>query len=398
LDQALRRLVLAHQKAEELTMGKPRLFYVDNLRTMMIIMVILVHLSVTYGGEGSWYYREGRADTPTAIVLTIHNAISQSFFMGLLFLLSAYFTAASCDRKGPGPFLRDRFLRLGIPLLLFEFVIQPFMIYVLVQGGVIDLRRPFADWLTSYYTRFHLGSGPLWFVEALLIFSVLYVAWRRLHKPVLGMGDHPGRLPGLNAFLALAALLGILSFVARLWFPVNWAFGPLNLQLAFFVQYIAMFIVGVIAYRRDWLQRLPATVALPCFLLAGLLVVVALPLLFVLGGAANGQTWRYLGGPHWQSFAYAMWEQLFAVVIMVALIVLFRERFNRQGRLAQAAASSSYTVYIIHAPIIILFALAIRSLHLYPLLKFAVAVLVTIPLSFALANVLRQLPLARRVL
>jgi len=379
-------------------MGKSRLLYIDNLRTMMITIVILVHLGVTYGGEGSWYYKEGRADMATTVVLTSHNAISQSFFMGLLFLLSAYFTVASYDRKGPGPFLRDRFLRLGIPLLFFEFLIQPFLACLLAWAGVIDLGGSRGDYFRWYYTSFHLGSGPLWFVEALLIFSVLYATWRLLQKRVPAAYGDSGCLPGTMGILTLAIPLGVLSFVVRLWFPVNWAFGPLNLQLAFFVQYIAMFIVGVIAYRRGWLQRLPATMALPCFVLAGLLVVVALPLLFVLGGAVNGQTWRYLGGPHWQALAYAMWEQLLAAVMTVGLIVLFRERFNRQGRLAQAASSSSYTVYIIHAPIIILFALAVRNLHLYPLLKFAVVALVTIPVAFAIANLLRKLPLANRIL
>ena len=38
-------------------MAKARVFYIDNLRTMVIVMVILVHLSVTYGGEGSWVSR-----------------------------------------------------------------------------------------------------------------------------------------------------------------------------------------------------------------------------------------------------------------------------------------------------------------------------------------------------
>jgi len=378
--------------------GKGRLLYIDNLRTVIITMVILVHLAVTYGGEGSWYYKEGRADTLTSAVLTVHNATSQSFFMGLLFLLSAYFTVASCDRKGPGPFLRDRLLRLGIPLLFFEFLIQPFLACSLAQAGVIDLGGSRGEYFRWYYTSFHIGSGPLWFVEVLLIFSVLYVAWRLCHKRVPAAYRDLGPLPSAAGILLFALLLGILSFATRLWFPVNWAFGPLNLQLAFFVQYIAMFIVGVTAYRRDWLPRLPITMAVPCLVLAGLLVVVALPLLFGLGGALDGQSWRYLGGWHWQAFAYAMWEQLLAVAMTVGLIVLFRERFNRQGPLAQAAAASSYTVYIIHAPIIILFALATRGLDLYPLLKFAIAALVTIPITFAVANLLRQLPLARRIL
>jgi peptidoglycan/LPS O-acetylase OafA/YrhL len=379
-------------------MVKCRLLYIDNLRTVVITMVILVHLGVTYGGEGSWYYREGRADMTTAIVLTSHNAISQSFFMGLLFLLSAYFTAASLDRKGPGPFLRDRFLRLGIPLLTYEFLIQPLLVCLLFKARVYTPPRSLWDYLGPYYTSFHLGSGPLWFVEVLLIFSVLYVAWRAFHTRIPATPDRSGPLPSPVSILSLAIVLGILSFAVRLRFTVNWALHPLNLQLAFFVQYIAMFILGVIAYRRDWLQRLPVTTARTCFALAGLLVVVVLPLLSIFGGAASGHNKEFLGGPHWQAFAYALWEQLFAVVIMIGLIVLFRERFNRQGPLAQMAASSSYTVYIIHTPIIILFALAIRSVPLYPLLKFAVAALVTIPLTFALANVLRQLPLARRIL
>jgi glucan biosynthesis protein C len=398
LGESLWRSTLAPQEGGTLTMGKPRLLYIDNLRTVIITMVILVHLAVTYGGEGSWYYKEGRADTLTASVLTMHNAISQSFFMGLLFLLSAYFTVASYDRKGTGPFLRDRFLRLGVPLLFFEYLIQPFLACLLAWAGVINLGGSRADYFRWYYTSFHIGSGPLWFVEVLLIFSVLYVAWRLLRKPLSGVRHDSSHLPGPNAFLIFAVSLGILSFIARLWFPVNWAFGPLNLQLAFFVQYIALFIVGVIAYRHNWLERLPAASAIFCFVVAGLLIVVALPLLFVFGGVMDGQVWRFLGGPHWQALAYAMWEQLLAVAMSVGLIVLFRERFNRQGRLAQAAASSSYTVYIIHAPIIILFALAVRNLHVYPLLKFAIAALVTIPITFALANLLRQLPLARRIL
>jgi len=379
-------------------MGQSRLLYIDNLRTVVITMVILVHLGVTYGGEGSWYYREGRADSLTAAVLTAHNAISQSFFMGLLFLLSAYFTVASYDRKGPGPFLRDRFLRLGIPLLFFESLIQPFLACLLAWAGVINLGGSRSDYFRWYYTSFHLGSGPLWFVEVLLIFSVLYAMWRLLHKRIPAGYSDSGYLPGTMGILTLAIPLGVLSFVVRLWFPVNWAFGPLNLQLAFFVQYIAMFILGVTAYRRDWLQRLPVTTGPRCLVLAGFLVVVVLPLLFVFGGAANGQNWRYLGGPHWQALAYATWEQLLAVAMTVGLIVLFRERFNRQGRISQMASASSYTVYIIHAPIIVLFALAFKGVHLYPLLKFALAALVTIPITFALAHLLREMPLARRIL
>jgi len=75
-------------------MERTRLFFIDNLRTLMIVLVVVQHLSVTYGGEGLWYYKEGQADMLTSSLLSIHNGIVQSFFMGMLFLLAGYFTPA----------------------------------------------------------------------------------------------------------------------------------------------------------------------------------------------------------------------------------------------------------------------------------------------------------------
>ncbi|MHC4582607.1 MAG: acyltransferase family protein, partial [Planctomycetota bacterium] len=90
----------------------------------------MLHLAITYGGAGSWYYRnvpEGTMSVP----LTWHNASVQAFSMGLFFLISGYFTVSSYDRKGPRRFFKDRLLRLGIPLLCYDFVIGPLMAYPL---------------------------------------------------------------------------------------------------------------------------------------------------------------------------------------------------------------------------------------------------------------------------
>jgi peptidoglycan/LPS O-acetylase OafA/YrhL len=82
----------------------------------------------------------------------------------------------------------------------------------------------------------------------------------------------------------------------------------------------------------------------------------------------------------------------------IVLLVLFCKRLNHQGKLAKAMSASSYTAYIIHAPVTVLVALAIRHIRLYPLLKFALAVLIAVPLCFVLGNFIRQLSLVRRIL
>jgi len=379
-------------------MAKDRLLFVDNLRTLVIVLVILVHLSITYGGAGGWYYYERPTTEPSFIILTFFNAVCQSFFMGLLFLLSAYLTVGSYDRKGPWLFLRDRFLRLGIPLLVFEFVIHPLQLYPLVRAGAIHIEGSFGNLLARHYRSFHIGSGPLWFVETLLIFALVYTAIRVLvpRKPKPDANLLPP--PRTGAILAFALVLGILTFVVRLWFPFGRSFGPLNLQLCFFVQYIAMLIVGVVAYRHDWLMRIPKTAGARWLGVAAFLIVVAFPAMFILGGAAKGNESTFFGGCHWQAFAYATWEQFTCVAMIIGLAVLFRERLNRQGPLAREASASSYATYIIHAPVIILGTLAVRHVTIYPLLKFVVVSLVLVPLCFLLAAGIRRLPGARGIL
>jgi glucan biosynthesis protein C len=377
-------------------MAKNRLLFIDNLRTVMIVLVILVHLSVTYGGEGSWFYKERPADMLTVTALSFFNAVTQSYFMGVLFFLAAYFTPGSYDRKGPRRFLRDRLLRLGVPLLVYEFVIHPLQAYPLIKAGAVNIDGSFGEMLAGYYTSFHIGSGPLWFVETLLIFSFVYVGcrWLRNDPPTSERKDPPGNL----ALITLAAGMGLANFLVRIRLPIAWSLDPLNLQLPFFSQYLCMFPLGIVAFRNDWLARMPRATGRRWLALAAVLIAVIFPLLFTLGGALEGDVRKFLGEFHWQAFTYAMWEQLVGVAMIVGLTVLFREHLDRQSSLAEEAAAAGYATYILHTPILIVVTLAVRDIELYPLLKFVLVALIVVPLCFALAAAVRRLPLARRIL
>jgi len=379
-------------------MEKTRLFFIDNLRILLITLVMMIHLSITYGGEGGWYYRDGQADTLSSILLTWHNAVIQAFSMGLFFMIAGYFTPGSYDRKGPRQFLKDRLLRLGIPMLCYDFIIGPLMAYPLIKVGAEESGGSYLDFLIQYYSTFHIGTGPLWFVEALLIFAICYALWRAFVKAPSGAVQDETGLPGnLKIAVFILALAGV-TFIVRIWLPVGWIFRPLNLQFPFFPQYICMFIIGIVAYRRNWLTRIPDAMGRLWLCTAVVMIVIVAPVLLILGGAIKGNIAPFLGGLHWQCFGYTLWEQLTGVALIIGLPALFRKRLNRQGRPARAMAGSVYTAYIIHAPVVVLLTIAIRNISLYPLLKFAFAVLTAVPLCFALANVIRKLPLARRIL
>ncbi len=58
------------------------MLFVDNLRILLISMVLVVHLDDTYGAIGSWDYHDPATNLLTGILLTIPNAIGMASGMG----------------------------------------------------------------------------------------------------------------------------------------------------------------------------------------------------------------------------------------------------------------------------------------------------------------------------
>ena len=381
------------------TAARPRLLFVDNLRVLLTIQVILFHLMITYGGNGSWYYREGGEDFITGAASAWFLAVSQAYFMGLFLFISAYFVPGAYDRKGAGRFLLDRLIRLGLPVALYSWLIRPLLAY-LDPIRFPDGRPPFWDFLTGNYFKNEalFGAGPLWFIETLLLFSAAYALARRLSRPLRSApAARAACFPASGSITVFALLLGAGAFAVRLGLPMGWNFVPLNLQFPFFVQYLALFGAGLVAYRHNWLQSLPDQTGRLWLGLAAVLVLGFWPLALA-GGVLEQGVDPFQGGVHWQAFAFAAWESLLAVSMSIGLIYVFRRYANRQGRVAGFLSRNAYAAYLIHEVVIIAVAYAARGVMVYPLLKWALISLVCIPLCFGLSHLIRRLPLTERVL
>ena len=182
------------------------------------------------------------------------------------------------------------------------------------------------------------------------------------------------------------------TFVVRIWVPIGIFIPVLDLPTAsHFPQYISLFILGMVAYRRGWFTTVTDSMGRAGFAIAAVATILLLPL-------ALSNVSAFGGGVHWQALAYALWESLFCVGMCVGLLTLFRRRFNYQGVLGRFLSTHAYTVYIIHAPIIVGLAFTMRDIDVPPLFKFALAALIAIPLCFWSAFLVRRLPLARHIL
>jgi peptidoglycan/LPS O-acetylase OafA/YrhL len=374
------------------TTTRPRLGYVDNLRTALTALVVIHHAALGYGTIPGWFYVEPPADA-SAVLLDVLVLLDQAFFMGAFFLISALFVPGSYDRKGAGRFLSDRLLRLGVPLVFWLLVLRPL---VTVDRFVQERDAAARHGVDLPYWQFSLQSinpGPMWFVGVLLVFSALYVLWRRRSDDGRHAAPVPAaeRAPGAGAIAGFVAGLALVTYLWRIVVPMDVQVPGLP-TAAYLPQYAALFVVGLVAARRGWTAGLSRAAGRAGFATAAVAAVAIVLLLMTAGADA------VLGGGTWPSLLMAACEQAFAVGIVVGLLVLFRERADRQGRRARFLSAHAFAVYVVHPVVLVALGHALSGVQAPAVAKFALLAVLGVPLCWVVAFVVRRLPGARRVL
>lgn len=376
-----------------------RLPFIDNLRWVMIMLVLSMHAAVTYSGHGSWYYNEPtHLSRLEDILFVTYQVFLQSFFMGLLFFVAGYFVPGAFDRKDAARFLQDRAYRLGLPSLFYIFVLHPVTNYYAARNWAPDdPNRSFLREYGHYITRGHFlsGNGPLWFCIALLFFCCIYAAWRILFTPKSATTPRP--FPRYAAIAGFIALIALATFLVRTFWINGTAW--YNMQFGYFAQYIAFFIAGTLAFRNSWLTTLPTSTGKRwgrIGLFGGLTIWAVLIASYII---AKPPTGAFDGGWHWQSLGMSILESLAGVGLSLGCITLFREKFNRQGAPAAFFSANAFAVYVFHPPILIVITRLMSGWQAEALLKFLIATVLSIIVTYALSALLfRRLPLLKNIL
>jgi len=378
-----------------------RLGYIDTLRFILTILVIMVHAAVTYGSLGDWTYNDPVRDELTSIVLSILVILSQAFFMGLFFFFSGYFTPRAFDRKGAVQFWKDRLLRLALPMALYTWVLSKVPNYINAVDNT-GLQVSFLDYF-RYTFWSQPDKGPTWFLFVLLVFCVGYTLIRlaaRLGRP--GQSNRFTNLatPTVGGMLLFALVMGIGMFAVSQIVPVGQTytiFGIFDLQMAFFPQYILMFAAGMLAYRSQWLASLPGkTLRFWTWLSVG--VAIFLPVFLLGGGAAEGRLEEYFTGLNLRCAITNMWFGLACVSFSAALTLWLRDRKNQNASFAAFAGANNYAVYLIHPLILVAISHWLRFMDLTPAVKFSIALPLTAAVCYLVSVALRQIPGVKAIL
>ena len=264
--------------------------------------------------------------------------------MGFFFLLAGYFTPASLERKGYARFIGDRFLRLGLPLLAFGLVLGP------LTAAIVNAAEGRGFWSTIVWLWNHKQfiNGPLWFAQALLIFSLGYCALARNCSAPLSTsaGRSPKPVPTFRWWLLCAVGVGAVALAIRQFVPSG--VNIIGLQLGYFSSYTFLFALGIAAWKYDWLRQLQWKNVRPWIIA----LVIAWPTLPIGIAYANkiygpGKA-NFGGGLTWPAILYAFWEPFVAWGLIAAWLLFARARMNQPSQFWSWLNRRAYAV--IHHP------------------------------------------------
>jgi peptidoglycan/LPS O-acetylase OafA/YrhL len=160
---------------------------------------------------------------------------------------------------------------------------------------------------------------------------------------------------------------------------------------------VALFALGALADERHWLaDGLPAQLRRTC----GRAAVIGLVLAALLGAAITitDDPDPYLGGLRLQAALIPVVEATIAVGMSLWAVDWFRRRCNRAGTLVRALGRASFAAFLLHAPITIIAAVALRDIAVTGEVKFLTVFTVTAAASYGLGWLLTRSHVAGRIL
>ena len=252
---------------EKINLKNTRLYYLDNLKWFLTILVICFHSAGTIRNKvfNDLYYIQDKT-------LILYGFFNQSFFMSLFFAISSFFIIPSLKRKGSKKFFIDRLTRLSIPILITFLIITPIINY---------LTYKFFRNETSFYTSYLHNNlnfanlfinntylGVVWFLKSLLIFTIILLLYWLFKKPRLEQNKKC--LTHTNVAIFLAIIIPI-NFIVQFFLPKEFEKFMYIFSITGkkdVVLYVEFFILGIKCWQNQWLSSINIKFAMPWFILA----------------------------------------------------------------------------------------------------------------------------------
>ena len=366
-----------------------RIYFLDNLRAFVIVLVVLLHGSMSYMAYApSWWYV---LDTQNSLFFTILVLLIDIPIMLIMFFIAGYFAMPSLVKRGSAKFIKDKFIRVGAPWLVGALFLAPPTAYMIYYTRAVPMSF-LQFWASDFWTVAYQQS-VYWFLGVLFFFFIILgLAYNVSGR--LQAAKRQVSMPTWKLFISFWAITSLGMFLMNKFFPIDtWytqayilVFQPLRLPL-----YIGYFGLGIYGYLSGWFSAegykprlLPWAVL---WLISGLLYLVNR--MFVM--PANPEPTLVV------QMAHAILFNAFCLSSLLAGAALFQQKVNKSTPFWSSLSANAYGIYYIHPLILYPLAYFFVSVSLPLFVKAPLVILLGISLSWAVsAIVLTKAPVVRR--
>lgn len=371
--------------------GTGRDLAIDWLRELGICAVVLIHVCEVFNPWDAWHVSNPERSRLAGEVVVFFAP----WIMPLLMLLAGASAFYALRRRPAKRFVRERILRLLVPLVVGVLVLVPPQVYLErrlegeVHGSFFAFYPHFFDGL---YPRGNLSWHHLWFLAHLLLYSLLalplFLYWQ----------TGKGRIQLLRVASWCTGPFGVFWLAVPLLLERHLLWGLLSQRHVLttdWANHAILFVAYVYGYMLVAEPALSAAVDRQwksAFLLAAL-VSSGLWALAWRGFLPNGLPEPYAPGylAFWSAYGIGAWAWI------VALLGIMRARPLRETAFLRYARGRSYAWYLVHQPVVIAIAVAVIPLHWGIAPKFVVVAAVSVIGTLAGAEALQRLPITRQL-
>ena len=358
-----------------------RKHWIDNLRWVTVLLVLLYHVIYFYNNKGVFGGVGGFGDGPHYQDVLMY--ILYPWFMPLLFILAGVSAKYALDRHSGREWFKSRTLKLLVPstigLLVFHWMEGYFNTHVGGTDVLASVPQPvkFCIWAVS-------GTGPLWFIQDLWLFSLILLLVRKLDAKGK-FNAWCGKIAEGKAGILWIVLLGVLFWLGEqtlIGSPrPETADGLYKLYKPLF--YIIPFLMGYFVFSRDEVHETLGRFWMPllaCAAVSGIALTVTT-------FGENNTTPQYLGSPL---------NCLYGWLMCLAMMGWFKAKFDKTNAFAGYMTRSSFGIYIVHYLVIVSLGYMMKVYtQLPPVAMYLILTVAVFTLSPLLYETLRRIPLVR---
>jgi peptidoglycan/LPS O-acetylase OafA/YrhL len=339
------------------------MYGLDLARAVLMLVGVIYHGALLFKTGGGWRIE---SESTHQIFNVLADGI-HLFRMHAFYILAGFFVAMVTQKSGNRTAAWSRIGRLAIPMLFVGFTANTLM-------NQFSAAWEFDSNIATYIMKGQ-WLGPLWFIGNL-------IAYYALSPIVLGVIEKIPQLDRAKLWM-LTPVLFVTALAMVVAVSISGKYLPemfLMLHFKNLLLYFPVFVLGLLLHRT-------LDVFTKALSLRGTLLIL---------GAAAGM--RVLASVlHFYDIHYVLGEtmqQYFALAVALAVMAMFN-KLAKPSPVLQYFVDASYTLYLIHMPVIVVLHTLLASLHLHWSVEYPLIITVTSGLCLLFHHqIVARIPLA----